>query len=439
MKIFQRHVLDDLAAYEEGRLDPRRSDLVKTHIAECEECRGALDAVQRARRILEALPAVAMPPREVQRLTAALRRAGDRSRPVRFGLVAAAASVVIALGLTAYFLSRGIGPDLITKPGPAGLAPLASDLHRRLEAGDLALAFESSDPAQIRQWQFEQRAPVASLAAPVVRAGWPAIRVRGSAVVDAGGAPASVVTYDVDGRPVTLVTARERDIPDAPEGAWLAKRVYVSRDARGRPTLTWTTAGQTYAIVSSLPGVGQSACLVCHAEPKFRERLDRAVFELFPERAFQPDRFEDACHLGGAGAPGFNGQPVAVPGDGQRPQLVERHERAARQTVRLAPLVHGLFRPEEEHRGSRVNDVVPPVRGRNGEVDHAGFEGDLTAPHEQSHRLTRVRIGCIDDGVGVQRGRNAQRVPGAIGEIGFPSCLHRERRPYSREWRRHPD
>jgi hypothetical protein len=280
MKMFERHVLDDLAAYTERRLDPRRSDRVKTHLAECEECRAALDAVQRARRMLEALPAVAMPPGEVDRLTAALRRAGERPRPVRFGLVAAAASAVLAIGLTAYFLLTGIGPDLLTKPGPAGLTPLASDLHRRLEAGDLALAFESSDPARVRAWQLEQRAPVTSLAAPVVRAGWPAIRVRGTAVVDAGGFAASVVTYDVDGRPVTLVTAREHDVPDAPEGAWLAKRVYVSRDARGRPALTWTTAGQTYAIVSSLPGVGQSACLVCHAEPKFRERLDRAVFEL---------------------------------------------------------------------------------------------------------------------------------------------------------------
>ena len=79
---------------------------------------------------------------------------------------------------------------------------------------------------------------------------------------------------------MTLVTARERDIPDAPAGAWLAKRVHVSHDARGRPSLTWTTGGQTYAIVSSLPGVGQTACLVCHADQKFRERLDRAVFEL---------------------------------------------------------------------------------------------------------------------------------------------------------------
>jgi anti-sigma factor RsiW len=280
MKMFQRHVLDDLAAYTEGRLDPGRSDRVKTHLAECEECRAALDSVRRARQMLEALPAVAMPPGEVDKLTAALRRAGERPRPVRFGFVAAAASVVMAIGLTAYFLLTGIGPDLIAERGPAGLRPLASALHRRLEAGDLAIAFESSDPARVRAWQLEQRAPVTSLAAPVVRAGWPAIRVRGAAVVDAGGSAASVVTYDVDGRPVTLVTAREHDVPDAPEGAWLAKRVYVSRDARGRPALTWTTAGQTYAIVSSLPGVGQSACLVCHAEPKFRERLDRAVFEL---------------------------------------------------------------------------------------------------------------------------------------------------------------
>jgi predicted anti-sigma-YlaC factor YlaD len=280
MKMFQRHVLNDLAAYAEGQLDPHKADRVKTHVAECEECRGALDAVQRAHRMLEALPTVAMPPAEVEKLTAALRRAGERPRHVRPGLVAAAAAVVIAIALAGYFALAGIGPDLIAEPGPAGLTPLASDLHKRLEAGDLAFAFESSDPARVRAWLSSQSAPETSLAAPVDRAGWPPIRPRGAAVVGTRGAAVSVVAYEVDGRPVTLVTAREHDVPDAPEGAWLAKRVYVSRDARGRPSLTWTTGGQTYAIVSSLPGVGQTACLVCHDDQKFRERLDRAVAEL---------------------------------------------------------------------------------------------------------------------------------------------------------------
>ncbi|HEX2445098.1 MAG TPA: zf-HC2 domain-containing protein [Vicinamibacterales bacterium] len=280
MKMFQRHVLDDLAAYTEGRLDPRRADRVRIHIAECEDCRGALDAVQRARRMLEALPAVAMPPGDAEKLTAALRRAGKRPRHVSPGLVAAAAALVMAVGGASYFLLAGIGPDLITEAGPAGLTPLASDLHQRLEAGNLDLDFESTDPARVRAWQRARRAPETSLAQPLVRAGWPAIRVRGAAVVDADGAAASVVAYEVDGRPVTLVTAREDDVPERPAGAWLAKRVYVSRDARGRSSLAWTTGGQTYAIVSTLPGVGQTACLVCHADQKFRERLDRAVFEL---------------------------------------------------------------------------------------------------------------------------------------------------------------
>ena len=65
---------------------------------------------------------------------------------------------------------------------------------------------------------------------------------------------------------------------------------------------------------------------------------------------------------------GRRAQAVLVPGHGEAPELLERHDRPAWNALLPAPLVDPLFRPEEEHRASRVDEVGPPLRGRHGEV-----------------------------------------------------------------------
>src|SRR5438046_5676125 len=43
------------------------------------------------------------------------------------------------------------------------------------------------------------------------------------------------------------------------------------------------------------------------------------------------------------------------------------HLRASRNIVGRAPQIDGLFRPEEQHRCSRKNKIVPPMRCRSEE------------------------------------------------------------------------
>ena len=82
----------------------------------------------------------------------------------------------------------------------------------------------------------------------------------------------AAVVYAVDGVPVVLVTARQRDVPDAPRWSLGGKRVH-HRDVAGAHLLTWSNSGKAYALVSELPRLGRDACLLCHADPRRRELI----------------------------------------------------------------------------------------------------------------------------------------------------------------------
>jgi hypothetical protein len=98
-----------------------------------------------------------------------------------------------------------------------------------------------------------------------------------------------------------------------------------------------------------------------------------------PEGARQAERSKNRNHFVGAGPSRFYGQAIRVPRQRELPQLIEIDQRFSRNSMRSAPRVDGLFRPEEEHGCSGMNDVVPPVRCRNGEVRDIGLRNRLTS------------------------------------------------------------
>jgi hypothetical protein len=281
IRIFRRHVLADLAAYDDGQLDPPRAARVKGHLLRCLACREALEEVRHGRRLLESLPAVTMPDDEVARLHARLRApavAAWRLRPL------AAVLSIAALAAAAWWVSFvGIRPEIVRAAGPVGLERAAVDLHAQLRAGSVELGLVTDDPARIRAWQRAQGAPVSELASHASRDGWPAITMQGASVVTVDGARVSLVSFDVDGHRASLLTARQADVASAPSSAWLSKRVHY-RDAGGHPALTWSTSGQTYTIVSDLPDAGERACLACHTSPRFKAALEREVRQVFGRR-----------------------------------------------------------------------------------------------------------------------------------------------------------
>ncbi len=63
------------------------------------------------------------------------------------------------------------------------------------------------------------------------------------------------------------------------------------------------------------------------------------------------------------------------------PELLKINEWASRNIVRRAPLVDGLFRPEEQHGRSRENEIVPPMRCRHREMGNVRFQNRVTVSY----------------------------------------------------------
>ncbi|MCI0352613.1 MAG: hypothetical protein L0Z53_24600, partial [Acidobacteriales bacterium] len=93
----------------------------------------------------------------------------------------------------------------------------------------------------------------------------------GVKLVDAAGARAAVIGYQVDGRPVTLLTARVRDLHQELGEGFLSKAI-IYRGGEIK-TFTWEASGQAYVMVSGLPHFGERGCILCHTQPERRKLI----------------------------------------------------------------------------------------------------------------------------------------------------------------------
>src|SRR5207249_10231613 len=121
----------------------------------------------------------------------------------------------------------------------------------------------------------------------------------------------------------------------------------------------------------------------------------------------------------------------------QLPKLLQINERASRDVVRCAPLIDGLFRPEEEHGSSGKNEIVPPMRRRHGEMRDVRFQNWLTVFHFQRQRFASVSIRSAADRIAMQRRCNSVGVPNAIRVIVLAIAFNWEPRRHARKWWRH--
>lgn len=264
------HEVDRLAAYVEGQLDGSARMEVAAHLTLCASCRTVLDEVKRGIAFAEELEAEPMP--EAVAATVRLRL----MRPHRSPWVGVAAAAVVALGgLATYWQVNRPWADMQSAiAAPTAFEQEGRELHRRLVSGERPDYAPTSD-ADAWRWLASQQAPVTSLRPnhpPEDRARFVPV---GAAVRQVGGARASVISYRVDDRPVTLVLAHQSHVADAPSAGWWSKRVTHRRDASGANSLTWTVGGGTYVMVSELDGYGQRACFVCHTDRRFQEPVSR--------------------------------------------------------------------------------------------------------------------------------------------------------------------
>lgn len=155
-----------------------------------------------------------------------------------------------------------------------------------------------------------------------------------------------------------------------------------------------------------------------------------------PERTVEADAGKYPSHFIRTRSPRVGRQTRRVPRHGELPQLIQRHERALRHTVRCAPCIDLFFATEEQHRLSRVDNVPPPVRsghrgvkeptrrGRThlrassfGEVSPQRWRRRTVRGEMELERLVRLLATGQHNGRGVQSSGNPERVPRAVGEV----------------------
>jgi hypothetical protein len=279
--MIRRHVVQDLAAYAEDQLDRRSTTRVEAHLSSCAECREALARVREGISWASQLEAEQMPGDVAARIRE--RFAEERvtestgpsiARQAFRWWQAAAALVLVVLGVALYWQVNRPWVQLHAASNPpTSFEVQGRMLHDLLKRGDVGVSFKSQDESELWRWLASQRAPVTT--AVVSRSSDDRARVLpvGAAVQTLAAARTSVLTYRIDGHPVTLALAHARDVHGAPAAGWWSKRVTHRRDGSGVNTLTWTVGGGTYVMVSELDGAGQRACVICHTAPRFIEKL----------------------------------------------------------------------------------------------------------------------------------------------------------------------
>lgn len=253
-------------AWIDGELDPSAAVLVEDHLAGCACCRAEADMIRKLKRSLGALREDCAPTALRYRISAALdacdreqeaeRASAQRKRHARnFALAGAAlASVVLANGIK----QRTGAPMTMTT---AGMLPVVEDIAER-HARELPVEVTNSDPAAVTQWfRGKMDIPVR----PVMFRGMSA-RLVGARISNVQNQMAAALTYDVDGRRMTVFMFDNARMPRFAESAGTV---------HGRPVYTTSSHGYTvtfteqqgigYAIASDLPPQ-ECARIVAHAE-----------------------------------------------------------------------------------------------------------------------------------------------------------------------------
>lgn len=301
--MFSRHVFDDLSAYAEQQLEARAVTRVETHLQGCARCRAALEDIRRGIAFAEELEPQPMPLHVAASIRARLdaanavvgsvalverpsespsslrayiplqesaRRAWHAAPLLRI----AAAIVLCAAAAAGYWqINRPWAHIREGETVPTAFERESLRLHEALKRGEARIDFASTREHALWEWLAEQHAPVTSAVAHRDAASRRRFVPVGAAVRAVAGARASVLAFRIDDKPVTLMLATERDVPDAPASGMWSKIVTHRQDERGVNTLTWSVGRETYALVSELEGFGQDACFLCHTDERFQKRI----------------------------------------------------------------------------------------------------------------------------------------------------------------------
>jgi hypothetical protein len=133
----------------------------------------------------------------------------------------------------------------------------------------------------------------------------------------------------------------------------------------------------------------------CSAGPRLvRSRWICGQSREAPEVSCEPELVENCLVVLARVRLPVGRESIVPPGVGEFVQLRDR-ERCSR-LARSKPPLDVLFRPEEVHRASGEDDVVPPVRSRNQAMEQQAFVVDPLVAEFQGNGFTTFGAGCLD-------------------------------------------
>lgn len=263
-----------LGAYADRALPPAEAAAVTQHLVQCEACRERVAGLERAIAAVGELGIVPIPPRRAAAMRRTLEDAPigvERPRKRRLAAVVLAAAVVVCAVAGVLAVRHESRLVFLQATGaPLAFEELALVEHAALRDGSAPLDIASADAPEVRRF-LASHGQLVSLR-PV--GAEDRIALRGARLLP--GRTAAAVSYRIDGQPVTLVVTHGANVPEAPIWNALGKAVSTRRGA-GPTLLTWRNSGNAYTLVSELPGAGEKACFICHADPGRRRVIERAA------------------------------------------------------------------------------------------------------------------------------------------------------------------
>lgn len=293
--MLRRHVSRKLSTYLHGELPRPEAEKVAGHLAQCAPCRRELEMIRAGVSLAQSLSPVEAPEtlwQEIEQKVEALEHrawALERGRlrlppwwRWRRGLIwgmratMTFALLLVALGAVLFRFVANPAVELRLAKGEATEFEVAAcQAHLLRTRGELPLDVESTTAHALHSWVRRHT----GLSADVPSELRPAedgsrFRLVGAKSIQAAGVGAALVAFEVDSRPITLLTARLKDLKNPPQVGESTKRVSFRFDSeRGWKVLTWARDGQAYSMVSDLPEYGQQSCMFCHTETWRRQRI----------------------------------------------------------------------------------------------------------------------------------------------------------------------
>jgi hypothetical protein len=194
-------------------------------------------------------------------------RAAARKRRTGWAPAAGVCVILAAAGAIVFtaFRQPVVTLEAATEPESA-IERLARSAHERAVTSDRP-HLVSSSRMEVVQWVRQRTALSLSLADRRGRPDDEQFVLEGASIDEDGPMRVGAVSYRVDGQRVTLLTAHEQFVPQSVRWSLAVKRIQHRVDpTTGVSTMMWANSGQAYVLVSSLPGNGERACLVCHAD-----------------------------------------------------------------------------------------------------------------------------------------------------------------------------